>query len=163
MPLNSQHLSKDVQDYLRELPQDKECVDEIYYQTKIEIYEQHCNGCGFARIILTSSDMRGRSKVRVFDGPSAIADANVVIGERRCDVARTCTYPNDMSAKNNKEEHPTLNEIVSNTCQFWNMDKLNIPPDSETSFIEVEEIQIKPLENEQVARENINIERISTV
>lgn len=143
MPLNSGHLSKDVRNFLHELPLDKECSSDIYYQTKVEIFERECKDCGFVRIILSTFSNDGRQRIITFDGAEAVEKTNDMVGKFRCDVIRTCTYPQDITTKNNEEELPTLSEIVSNTCQFWHVEKLNIPKDEETAFIEAEELQIK--------------------
>ena len=143
MPLNSEYLPKDVRSFLHELPLDKECCKDIYYQTKVEIFERECKDCGFVRIILSTFGDDGRQKVTVLNGVGAVEGANYLLNNYRCDVIRTCTYPQDITIKNDKEELPTLSEIVSNTCQFWHIEKLNIPLDEETAFIEAEELQIK--------------------
>lgn len=143
MPLNSEHLPKDVRSFLHELPLDKECSNDIYYQTKVEIFEKHCKDCGFVRIILSTFGDDGRQRIATFDGVGAVGKTNDLVGKYRCDITRTCTYPQDTTIKNNEEKLPTLSEIVSNTCQFWHIEKLNIPLDEETAFIEAEELQIK--------------------
>ena len=143
MPLNSQHLPKDVRNYLRELPLDKECVDDRMYQTKVELFEKHCRGCGFVRIKVMTLGGDDRQRVHTFEGENAIEKATNAMGVNRCETIRMCTYPQDITVKNDEEEYPTLNEIVSNTCQFWHLEKQNIFPDEETAFIEVEEIKME--------------------
>lgn len=143
MPLNSEYLPKDVRSFLHELPLDKECSSDIYYQTKVQIFENQCKDCGFVRIVLSTYGDDGRQKITIFNGIEAVSKANDLVNKYRCDIVRTCTYPQDITVKNNEEKLPTLSEIVSNTCQFWHIEKLNIPLDEETAFIEAEELQIK--------------------
>jgi len=143
MPLNSEKLPKDVRNFLHELPLDRECLDDIYYQTKIEIYEKNCGDCGFAQIVLFTNSEDGRQKIKTFEGAGLIGKAVDFMSKNTCSIIRTCTYPNDLNIKNDAVQSPTLSEIVSNTCQFWHIGKLDIPPDEETAFIEVEELQIK--------------------
>jgi len=52
LPLCSQHLPAEVREVLREMPLDPTCLEEVPYQTKIEVYDTKCSGCGFARVIL---------------------------------------------------------------------------------------------------------------
>lgn len=159
MPLDSQRLPKDTRNYLHELPIDDECKNDVDYQTKIGLYEQNCKDCGFSKVILSTYTDDGRQRITVFEGAGAVNRANEMVGKYRCNMERTCTYPLDITTKNDKEELPTLSEIISNTCQFWHIGKLNIPADKDTAFIEVEELQTK-MEN-LVVGSNIIEERIS--
>lgn len=143
MPLNSEKLPKDVRNFLHELPLDKECSEDIYYQTKVEIYEKNCKDCGFSQIVLSTRSTDGRQGLKVYEGVGAVDKAVDFMKSNSCDITRTCTYPNDLNVCNDAVQSPTLSEIVSNTCQFWHVEKLDIPPDGETAFIEVEELQIK--------------------
>ena len=132
MPLNSELLPKDVRNYLHELPLDKDCSDDVYYQTKIEVYEKYCKDCGFSKIVLSTTSGDGRQRVNILEGIGAVDKANDLVGKYKCDVKRTCTYPQDITIKNDEEELPTLSEIVSNTCQLWHIERLNIPADEDT-------------------------------
>ena len=134
MPLNNQHLTLDLQNFLKEIPLDEPCND-VPYQTKVGIYDDKCSDCGFALIIAYSSEESSdqRTKRIPFNNvESAIAYARA----NGCNLKRTCTYPNDIVTHNNNGVYPTLQEIVSNTCQFWNIEKMNIPSDDETDFVE---------------------------
>jgi hypothetical protein len=93
-------------------------------------------------VLFTNSE-DGRQKIKTFEGAGLIGKAVDFMSKNTCSIIRTCTYPNDLNIKNDAVQSPTLSEIVSNTCQFWHIGKLDIPPDEETAFIEVEELQIK--------------------
>lgn len=123
MPLCSQHLPNEVQEVLREMPLDPTCLEDIPYQTKIQVYDEKCSGCGFARIIL----MNRRKGIGRFN---IIVESNN-IDEILCEaknlndiIVRSCAYPDDISYINNKIVYPSVNEIVANTCHFWRENKL---------------------------------------
>ena len=134
MPLDNQHLTQDLQDFLKEIPLEEPC-DDVPYQTKVSIYDEKCSGCGFALIIAYSSkesnDLRTR-RVSFNDSNKAVAYARA----NSCDLKRTCTYPNDITICNCNEILPSLQTIVANTCRLWHIEKMNIPTDDETDFIE---------------------------
>lgn len=98
MPLDSKNLTVEVQNYLRELP----------YEEKTKIYDKRCKGCQFARIIVNDIVVR------------SIQEALDIARELGCEIVRSCEYPSDIEMSFGHEEYPSLNEIVSNTCRFWN-------------------------------------------
>jgi len=133
MPLDSSKVKPNVLEYMRTIPYDDNATQELEpeeaYITKVSIYDEKCNGCGFSHIAIVT-----QHGIRVFHNIGKAIDfatKNSFIAMHRC-----CEYPNDMIILHGKPKYITLSEIVSNGCQFWNIDKLNIPPDNETIFIE---------------------------
>lgn len=146
MPLNSNHLNDSVIKILREIPEDNEClVDEKHsslelmpYQTKVQIYDERCKGCGFVHIEATHySALEGEKKIIFTDLDKAIDHATV----NNCRIHRSCSYPNDVLRKNGKHIYPTLSEIVSNTCEFWFQDKIDGMIPEEVEFIEIDDVE----------------------
>ena len=134
MPLSNAHLPADVAKMLEEMPLDETCLERslMSYQTKVDMYDQKCSGCGFARIVVYTT--ASNNKPVIFN---KIEDAlKHAKGLRDC-VERTCSYPDDVMVINNKVMHPSVSEIVANTCMFWREKRLNIPPDDGTNFIEI--------------------------
>jgi len=152
MSLNS--TNKELYNYLREIPLDKDSLPEqplMPYQTKVQIYDSKCSDCGFAKILIEEKNTANQSViVREFYN---IQDAINYASIHRCMLIRTCTYPFNLTYIHDKPVYPTITDIVTNTCQFWNIDKMNIPTDTE--FIEID------LEEFVGQKRNIKGERIS--
>lgn len=139
MPLNSQHLSEWEIKELNEIPLDGEAVKyaDYPYQTKTDIYDKKCNGCGFAKITaimkLPNSD---KTVIKEF---SNVEDAISLCTSSNATIDRSCSYPADVTMANGKQKFPTLSEIVMNGCQFWKKKFYDdIPKDEETEFIEID-------------------------
>ena len=118
MPLSSQHLHHSVISIIRDIPMDKESAPEYLYQTKVEMYDERCSGCGFARIEVYPSDVYNAKPV-IFHKSQEAIDSARLHGHR---INRTCEYPFDTLYRNKKPMYPSLTEIISNTCTFWDMD-----------------------------------------
>lgn len=130
MPLDNSQLGEDIVNILREMPLDKTCIEGIMsYQTKVDVYDSKCQDCAFKLLIVENARM---DRILFTDIQKAINYAST--GNFK--LLRSCAYPNDIQIKNGEIIYPTLNEIVSNSCQFWNINKLNIPSDRETKFTE---------------------------
>lgn len=129
MPLDNKKYGADVYGILRELPEDREAGGEVPYQTKVEVYDSKCQNCQFKMVIV--EDTKGHQK-EFEDLFVAIKYATI----KNYKIIRSCKYPLDIQYMFDKPVYPSLTEIVSNSCQFWNVDKLNIPKNSETKFIE---------------------------
>lgn len=132
MPLNSTYLAEDTFNSLREIPIDKEAASDssFTYQTKVEIYDRMCGKCGFCRIEINTS-----KSTFVVDSVEKMEQILLKKKTTFLEVIRGCSYPNDVLIKNGKPVYPSLMEIVSNTCEFWHTEKMNIPSDNETEFI----------------------------
>ena len=118
MPLCSEHLPEETVKFLTEMPLDKSCLtDDIPYQTKVEIYDTKCSGCGFARIILHNK----RGQIFTSNNINEILIKAINISDI---IVRSCSWPEDISIVNGKPVYPTVTEIVSNTCKFWREEKL---------------------------------------
>jgi len=117
MPLNSNHLTDDIIQTLRELPID-DVNDLPPYQNQIALYDSKCNGCGFVRVEAHFSDgvLWNVNKMKVFD---RIDDAISFATVNKCQLKRSCCYPSDTLQKHRQPVYPTLAEIISNTCEFW--------------------------------------------
>ena len=131
MPLNSSNIHFSVINIIREIPLDRESAPEYPYQTKVDMYDEKCSGCGFARIEVYPSDIYNAKPLIFHTSSEAIKFARVH-GHR---INRTCDYPFDMQKRNGKTIYPSLTEIVSNTCDLWDIDKIiseieNIPDDA---------------------------------
>lgn len=117
MPLCSQHLPPEVTEVLREMPLDNTCLEGIPYQTKIEVYDNKCSGCGFARVILKNK----RKKMIISNNVSEILKQAKNLNDI---IVRSCAYPDDITYINGELIYPSIHEIVANTCKFWREDKL---------------------------------------
>src|SRR5574340_866753 len=98
MPLNSSHINSGVIETLRELPEDDECIiDEKHaslelmpYQTKVQIYDEKCKGCGFMHIEATHyNPLEGEKKIIFTNIDEAIEYASC----HNCKIYRSCSYP----------------------------------------------------------------------
>ncbi|MHB8362884.1 MAG: hypothetical protein ACYDBX_04675 [Patescibacteria group bacterium] len=144
MPLNSSHLDDDVIKTLQEIPEDDECfIDERHsslelmpYQTKVQIYDEKCGGCGFVRVDVLHYNPDSEKKIVFNDINKAIEYAT----RNNCKINRTCSYLYNRLTRNGKHIYPTLSEIVSNTCEFWNKEKLTSMTEDE-EFVEIDEVE----------------------
>jgi len=137
MPLNSQHLPEGTVRNLDEIPIDSEAnqYSDVPYQTKTEIYDKKCSGCGFARIIV-----RFYNKAFVFNSiDKALTFALSKV--KTPHIERSCSYPADVIKLNNTHRYPSLSEIVKNGCSFWNP-KMIPSPDEATEFNEISIFQL---------------------
>lgn len=136
MPLNSSHLSDAVIGIIRDIPTDKESARDYQYQTKVDIYDIRCSGCGFARIELYNSDMYNAKPIKIV----RTAEEAVHLAQRHgFRVVRTCEYPFDVKVKNNVFIYPTLTEIISNTCELWNAEKF-LPQETDNENLNIIEL-----------------------
>jgi hypothetical protein len=156
MPLDRHGKSQDALNKMHDFPLDEEARYNCDYTTKTQIYDSKCSGCGFAYIVAKSADQT----VRIFKD---IKNANIF--NTGCSpLERSCEYPSDITIQNNKEKLPSLSEIISNGCQFWNEDRLDI---ADGEFIEVENVNefngLQPKELSQFGsvREELHCEIIS--
>lgn len=146
MPLCSQHLPTEVQEVLREMPLDPTCLADIPYQTKIQVYDEKCSGCGFARIVL----MNKRKGIGRFNVIAQSNNINEILQQARNlndIIVRSCAYPDDIYYINNEPVYPSVNEIVANTCKFWREDKLFMFSEDEEEEFEQCKQRLPELEN----------------
>ena len=121
MPLNSSHLHHSVIDIIREIPMDREVAPDYPYQTKVDMYDSRCSGCGFCRIEVCPSDIYDAKPI-VFNNSKDAVEYARMYGHR---INRTCEYPPDVQTRNGKSIYPTLTEIISNTCDLWDVEKIS--------------------------------------
>ncbi len=126
MPLCNQSLLPIVQEHLHDLP----------YEEKARIYDERCNGCGFAQIIISNESSNTKSIIT-----NRIEEAVHLARMSECTLERTCAYPPDMHEVFGKMIPVSLTEIVTNTCVFWNTKKEDCYSREETEFIEVETVE----------------------
>jgi hypothetical protein len=98
MPLDNKNLTPAMQDIMRNLS----------YEDKISIYDTKCKGCGY--MLIKVGDMAVRSLEETFDIAQSTNE----------EIERSCDYPEDVMECYGEEVYPSLNEIVSNGCRFWN-------------------------------------------
>lgn len=133
MPLDSSKLTEGISNGLREMPYDIKY--DLPYPTKVDMYDSKCSGCGFARIEVVTIPME---KMGIFN---KIEDALFFAQGKSVKINRLCSYPVDVDHVFNEVRYLTLTEIICNTCQFWNINKLRIFSDVETEFIEIESVE----------------------
>jgi hypothetical protein len=130
MPLDRRGKTDDALNQMHHFPEDEDARYNSDYTTKIKLYDNKCSGCGFAYIVAKSAD----GTCRVFRD---IKNA-MIFNTSNATLLRSCEYPSDIIIQNNKERLPSLCEIISNGCQFWN--ELTIDT-SDGEFIELENIE----------------------
>lgn len=85
-------------------------------QTKVQIYDMKCDGCGFARIEVFDN----KGDIKVFNNVAdAINEAQIGGYKGIKDIKRTCEYPGNVIETIHGTEYPTLTEIIINTCRLW--------------------------------------------
>lgn len=99
MPLDNKKLPCQLVEMLYNLP----------YQDKVNIYDKRCSGCGFMRVEV------GNVVVR------SIQEAIDIAQMTGAEIVRTCEYPGDTEIIYGEEQYPSLNDIVANTCRFWDL------------------------------------------
>lgn len=99
MPLDNKKLSPEMVSLLHNLP----------YQDKVNIYDKRCSGCGYMRIEV------GNVVVRSIEEAIDIAQLT------GAEIERSCDYPSDVETSYGGEEYPSLTEIITNTCRFWDI------------------------------------------
>ena len=129
MPLCSLHLAEETKQYLREVPLNKDCItDDIPYQTKVEIYDEKCSGCGFAKIMVSNRmgnrDNYTSDKINVRFSTNIIELALKKAKNLGDSIIRTCEYPADIGWSKSYPVYPSIHEIIGNTCKFWRESKL---------------------------------------
>src|ERR1035437_1934159 len=134
MPLNSTGKAKEVLLLMHELPEDKDAIydGEGYYSTKVMIYDKKCSGCGFAYIIARSSDGVRKAFTKI--------DEALNFNTSTFPIVRSCEYPLDIFEFRHEDLLPSLSEIVSNGCELWAVEHMDIPKDEETEFIEITDV-----------------------
>lgn len=128
MPLNSSHLHHSIVDIIREIPTDREDAPDYPYQTKVDMYDNRCSGCGFCRVEVYPSDVYNVEPIIFNNSKEAVVCAR----KHGYRINRTCEYPADVQTRSDgKAIYPTLTEIISNTCDLWDIEKISslIPPD----------------------------------
>lgn len=126
MPLQNQSLLPVVLEHLHDLP----------YDEKVKIYDDRCNGCGFARIKVHNASSNFRDFIT-----NRIEEALHVARMGDCLLERTCVYPPDMELAFNTQIPVSLTTIVGNTCAFWDIKKIDCYSREQTEFIEVETVE----------------------
>ena len=114
MPLDNKYLKMAVIETLRHIPFDLFPADaeRFAYDTKISIYDAKCGGCGFNRIEVGD---------KVFHSPEEAVSFSAVTGYP---IQRLCEYPSDIVEGADGLEYPDLNMIITNTCRFWDIHKI---------------------------------------
>lgn len=136
MPLQNQSL----------LPVVREHLHDLSYEEKTKMYDDKCNGCGFARIRVYNSSSSFRDFVT-----SRVEEAIHVARMGDCFLERTCAYPPDMEIAFGKPIPTTLTTIVRNTCMFWDIKKVDCYSREQTEFIEVETVEELNVRTETVS------------
>lgn len=126
MPLQNQSLLPIVQEHLHDLS----------YEEKVQIYDDRCNGCGFAQIRVANASSNFRDFIT-----NRIEEAVHVARMGDCFLERTCVYPPDMEVIYDNPIPIPLTTIVSNTCAFWDVKKVDCYSREKTEFIEVETLE----------------------
>lgn len=99
MPLDNKKLSEEI----------IECLHGLAYEDKVKVYDRRCSGCEFMRVEV--------GDVVVHTIQEAIDIAQMTGAE----INRSCEYPSDIEIAYGKEQYPSLTEIVTNTCRFWDI------------------------------------------
>lgn len=110
MPLDNKKITPEMEEMIKGMPVDEETWRlsyELPHQTKVMIYDSHCQGCGFMRLEVGD---------KVFHSLPEALDYALFTGKQ---LTRSCEYPPDVQIINGEEIYPSLTEIVINTCQFW--------------------------------------------
>lgn len=136
MPLQNQSLLDVVQEHLHDIP----------YDEKVKMYDDRCNGCGFARIWVHNASSNFRDFYT-----SRVEEAIHVARMGDCFIERTCVYPPDMEVCFGKEMPIQLTTIVRNTCAFWDVKKVDCYSREQTEFIEVETVEELNVRTESVS------------
>ena len=149
MPLNRIGKPKDVLQLMHELPEDEQCIydGEGYYTTKVQMYDRKCSGCGFAYITTKSSEGIERAFNKI--------EQALTFNTSNYPIIRSCEYPHDITNDRRGERLPSISEIISNGCQFWAIEHMNIPSDEDTSFIEIEDVSELKIEVISVGTERV--------
>lgn len=118
------------------LPIVQEHLHDLSYEDKTKIYDGKCSGCGFAKITVVN-DARNLENFVTNRIEEAVHLARMTEGL----IERSCVYTSDVSVVFDKEIPITLNEIITNTCVFWDDRKVDCYSHEETEFIEVETME----------------------
>lgn len=137
MPLDSGGLTRSTIEILCAIPLDKESCKDLYipYQTKVSIYDNNCKNCGFVRVEAHSSK-DDKLLTKIFKN---IDEAIDHASKKTAILIRTCDYPSDVDIRGTEKIYPTLTEIVTNTCIFWNQDRMG-SIEAETIEINAEDL-----------------------
>jgi len=124
MPLDSRTISTSIRESLISIPFDNP-DDNSYlpYQTKVSIYDEKCSGCGFARIEVVTTQ-----KVLLFND---IISAIDYVSKYSGIIKRSCEYPTDVLTAHGQSIYPSLTDIITNTCRFWDSNKMEVEPEPE--------------------------------
>lgn len=120
--LDSKHIKYNLMECSRMIPLDDEAKNGTDYlrdtplQTKNDIYDKKCKGCGFCRIEVY--DEKGECLI-FNDISKAITEAQVGGYKGIKEIHRTCEYPGNILETDRGPEYPTLTEIVMNGCMLW--------------------------------------------
>lgn len=136
MPLQNQSLLPVVQEHLHDLS----------YEDKAKMYDGKCNGCGFAQIKVSNCSSNSNDFLT-----NRIEEAVHVARLSEGVLERTCVYPPDMEIIFGKETPIPLNMIISNTCAFWDVKKVDCYSREKTEFIEVETLEEVDVRTESVS------------
>jgi hypothetical protein len=115
-----------VQEHLCDLP----------YEEKIKIYDDKCNGCGFAQIVVKHKFHNANNFVT-----NNVQEAVHIARMTESSIERSCVYPPDMEVVFGQEIPVSLLSIIINGCMFWNDKKMDCYSREETEFIEVEAVE----------------------
>ena len=122
MPLNNKNLKPNIQNALAD----------ALYETQVSIFYNKCVGCSFIKIEARETTA---PKSKLYDTFNNIESAVSFAEENDCHLHHQCVYPDG-------HEPYSLKEIVSNTCEFWNTDALNIQNETEykPTLVDMEEL-----------------------
>lgn len=113
--LDNKQLSESIIDHLKMLPNSTSTLRDLPRESKVEIYDNNCGGCGFCRV-----EVHTLKGVHIFNNVKDAIDIAESGGYRGIsDIKRTCSYPGNVEIVNGEEYYPTLTEIIMNTCRLW--------------------------------------------
>jgi hypothetical protein len=123
---------------LNKIPLDNEARSgcNIPLETKIEIYDRKCAGCGFIRV-----EVETRSALMIFNN---VVEAVLLAQRTGGDINRTCDYPGDVEMIHNIVVRPSLSEIISNTCRFWRKEGVEANEETLIEMGDYNEVQSTP-------------------
>jgi hypothetical protein len=135
--LDSKNMDSYSMRILRETPLDaeaKSAVDELKFiplQTKVDIYDAKCAGCGFSlQLVIKDNKVIGRYENDIQGAIEQVCDSTAL-----CHIERSCAYPSNCIESDKGLITPSLTEIIMNTCRFWDPKKLETHEEENTEIL----------------------------
>lgn len=114
--LNNQKINPEISKFLRELP----------YEMKVATFDSNCANCPFANYTVVT-DTHFTHNIRRINCKDSISDAIHVAWKSDGRIERSCRYGG--------EKH-TMEEVVINTCKFWDVHTVELEAD-DACFVEI--------------------------